>query len=103
MPVVLVHRAGETLQTGEPATRGYVVVSAHQDNHAAVYAVDGYQPLATFATGKGPMGFGFAPDGRRAYLCCHDDAIVTEFELATGKATRSFSTDAGCEFVVAYH
>jgi DNA-binding beta-propeller fold protein YncE len=81
----------------------HVVVSAHQDNHAAIYAVDGYQPIAAFATGKGPMGFGFAPDGRRAYLCCHDDAIVTEFELATGKATRSFATDAGCEFVVAYH
>jgi DNA-binding beta-propeller fold protein YncE len=81
----------------------YVVVSAHQDNHAAVYAADGYKPLAAFATGKGPMGFGFAPDGQRAYLCCHDDAIVTEFELATGKATRTFSTDAGCEFVVAYH
>jgi DNA-binding beta-propeller fold protein YncE len=81
----------------------HVVVSAHQDNHAAIYAVDGYKPIAAFATGKGPMGFGFAPDGRRAYLCCHDDAIVTEFELATGKATRSFATDAGCEFVVAYH
>ncbi len=82
---------------------GYVVVSAHQDNHAAIYAVDGYKPIAAFATGTGPMGFGFAPDGQRAYLCCHDDAIVTEFELATGKATRAFSTDAGCEFVVAYH
>jgi DNA-binding beta-propeller fold protein YncE len=81
----------------------YVAVSAHQDNHAAIYAVDGCKPLAAFATGKGPMGFGFAPDGQRAYLCCHDDAIVTEFELATGKATRSFSTDTGCEFVVAYH
>jgi len=81
----------------------YVVVSVHQDNHAAIYAVDGYKPVAAFATGKGPMGFGFAPDGQRAYLCCHDDANVTEFELATGKATRAFPTDAGCEFVVAYH
>jgi DNA-binding beta-propeller fold protein YncE len=80
-----------------------VVVSAHQDNHAAVYAVDGFKPLGAFATGKGPMGFGFAPDGQRAYLCCHDDAIVTEFELATGTATRTFSTAAGCEFIVAYH
>jgi DNA-binding beta-propeller fold protein YncE len=81
----------------------YVVVSAHQDDHAAIYAVDGYEPLAAFATGSGPMGFGFAPDGHRAYLCCHDDAIVTEFELATGKTTRSFSTDAGCEYIVAYN
>ena len=81
----------------------YVVIAAHQDNHAAIYAVDGYQPIAAFATGQGPMGFGFAPDGRRAYLCCHDDAIVTEFELATGAAARAFSTDTGCEFVVAYH
>jgi DNA-binding beta-propeller fold protein YncE len=81
----------------------YVVVSVHQDNHAAIYAVDGAKSIASFATGKGPMGFGFAPDGRRAYLCCHDEAVVTEFELATGKATRTFSTAAGCEFIVAYH
>jgi DNA-binding beta-propeller fold protein YncE len=81
----------------------YVLVSLHQDSRAAIYAVDGLKPIASFATGKGPMGFGFAPDGYRAYLCCHDDAIVTEFELATGKTTRTFSTDAGCEFIVAYH
>jgi DNA-binding beta-propeller fold protein YncE len=81
----------------------YVVVSVHQDQCAAVYAVNGLTPIATFATGKGPMGFGFAPGGQRAYLCCHDDAVVTEFELATGKATRTFATDAGCEFIVAYH
>jgi DNA-binding beta-propeller fold protein YncE len=80
----------------------YVVISAHQDNHAAIYAADGCKPLAAFATGTGPMGFGFAPDGRRAYLCCHDDAVVAEFELATGKGTRTFSTAAGCEFIVAY-
>jgi DNA-binding beta-propeller fold protein YncE len=81
----------------------HIVVSVHQDDHAAIYAVDGLKPIAAFATGKGPMGFGFAPDGEHAYLCCHDDAIVTEFELATGKAMRAFSTDAGCEFIVAYH
>jgi DNA-binding beta-propeller fold protein YncE len=81
----------------------YVVVSVHQDSRAAIYAVDGLKPIASFATGKGPMGFGFAPDGQCAYLCCHDDAIVTEFELATGKTTRTFATDAGCEFIVAYH
>jgi DNA-binding beta-propeller fold protein YncE len=81
----------------------YVVVSLHQDSRAAIYAVDGLKPIASFATGKGPMGFGFAPDGQRAYLCCHDDPAVVEFELASGKATRTFATDAGCEFIVAYH
>jgi DNA-binding beta-propeller fold protein YncE len=81
----------------------YVLVSLHQDSRAAIYAVDGLKPIASFATGKGPMGFGFAPDGQRAYLCCHDDEVVIEFELASGKATRSFATDAGCEFIVAYH
>jgi hypothetical protein len=49
------------------------------------------------------MGFGFAPDGKHAYLCCHDDAVVYEFELATGHLTRTFETAAGCEFIVAYH
>jgi len=48
------------------------------------------------------MGFGFAPGGKLAYLCCHDDAEVLEFELATGRITRTFSTAAGCEFIVAY-
>ena len=49
------------------------------------------------------MGFGFAPDGKHAYLCCHDDAEVFEFELASGRVTRTFPTAAGCEFIVAYH
>ncbi len=82
---------------------GYIVVSVHQENQAAAYAVDGLRPVAAFPTGKGPMGFGFAPDGKHAYLCCHDDAVVIEFELASGKASRSFPTAAGCEFIVAYH
>jgi DNA-binding beta-propeller fold protein YncE len=80
----------------------YILVSAHQDARAAIYAVEGAKPVASFPTGKGPMGFGFAPDGKNAYLCCHDDAFVTEFELATGKSARIFQTAAGCEFVVAY-
>jgi DNA-binding beta-propeller fold protein YncE len=81
----------------------YVVVASHQGNHAAIYAADGVKPIASFPTKKGPMGFGFAPDGEHAYLCCHDDAVVFEFELASGEITRRFPTAAGCEFIVAYH
>lgn len=81
----------------------YVVVSVNKGNLAAIYAAEGLQPIASFPTKKSPMGFGFAADGRHAYLCCHDDAEVFEFELATGRVTRAFSTAAGCEFIVAYH
>jgi DNA-binding beta-propeller fold protein YncE len=81
----------------------YVVVSSHVDCHAAIYAADNLKLLAAFTTKKAPMGFGFAADGTRAYLCCHDDAVVCEFELANGRITRTFATAAGCEFVVAYH
>jgi hypothetical protein len=58
--------------------------------------------IASFPTAKSPMGFGFAPDGKHAYICCHDDAVVYEFELASGRVTRKFETAAGCEFIVAY-
>ena len=81
----------------------YVVVSANKGNLAAIYAVEGLKPIASFPTKKSPMGFGFAPDGQHAYLCCHDDAEVFEFELATGRVTRTFPTADGCEFIVAYH
>jgi DNA-binding beta-propeller fold protein YncE len=81
----------------------FVVVSSNQDNHAAIYAADGLRQIASFPTKKSPMGFGFAADGKRAYLCCHDDAEVFEFELASGRVTRTFPTAAGCEFIVAYH
>jgi hypothetical protein len=80
----------------------YVVVSSHVDAHAAIYDAENLKLLATFLTRKAPMGFGFAADGKHAYLCCHDDALVCEFELASGRVTRSFATAAGCEFVVAY-
>ena len=81
----------------------YVVVSSNQDHHAAVYEADTLRQIAAFPTKKSPMGFGFAPDGKHAYVCCHDDAAVFEFELATGRVTREFATAAGCEFIVAYH
>ena len=61
----------------------YVVVSSNKGKHAAIYTADGHQRIASFPTKKGPMGFGFAPDGEHAYLCCHDDAVVFEFELKT--------------------
>jgi DNA-binding beta-propeller fold protein YncE len=81
----------------------YVVISSNQDHHAAIYEADTLRQIASFPTKKSPMGFGFAPDGKHAYVCCHDDAAVFEFELATGRVTREFATAAGCEFIVAYH
>ena len=81
----------------------YVVVSSNQDHHAAIYEAQSLRQIASFPTKKSPMGFGFAADGKHAYLCCHDDGEVFEFELATGRVTRSFPTAAGCEFIVAYH
>ena len=81
----------------------YVLVSVNKGNHAAIYLADGLKRLASFPTKKSPMGFGFAPDGEHAYLCCHDDAVVFEFALDSGQVTRSFETAAGCEFIVAYH
>jgi DNA-binding beta-propeller fold protein YncE len=81
----------------------YVAVSSNQDNHAAIFQADGLRQIASFPTKKSPMGFGFTADGKHAYLCCHDDAEVFEFELATGRVTRTFPTAAGCEFIVGYH
>jgi DNA-binding beta-propeller fold protein YncE len=81
----------------------FVLLSSNQGNNAAIYAADGLKLIASFPTKKSPMGFGFAPGGKLAYLCCHDDAEVYEFELATGHVTRTFPTAAGCEFIVAYH
>jgi DNA-binding beta-propeller fold protein YncE len=80
----------------------YVVISSNQDHHAAIYMADGLKQIASFPTRKAPMGFGFAPDSKHAYICCHDDAVVSEFELASGRITRNFTTAAGCEFIVAY-
>jgi DNA-binding beta-propeller fold protein YncE len=81
----------------------HIVVSSNQDAHAAIYEGDSLKQIASFPTKKSPMGFGFAPDGKHAFLCCHDDAVVFEFELASGRVTRTFPTASGCEFIVAYH
>jgi DNA-binding beta-propeller fold protein YncE len=81
----------------------YVLVSSNQDCHAAIYDASSLRQIAAFPTKKSPMGFGFAPDGKHAYLCCHDDNQVWEFELSTGRLARTFPTADGCEFIVAYH
>jgi DNA-binding beta-propeller fold protein YncE len=80
----------------------YVCASSHVDNFAALYEADTLKQIGGFATPRAPMGFGFAADGRHAFLCCHDDAVVLEFELATGRVTRQFATAAGCEFAISY-
>ena len=80
----------------------YVCASSHVDNFAAVYEADTLKQIGGFATPKAPMGFGFAADGRHAFLCCHDAAVTLEFELASGRITRQFETAAGCEFIIAY-
>jgi len=80
----------------------YVCVSSRVDNFAAIYDADTLEQIAGFKTPQAPMGFGFAADGRHAYLCCHDAAVVLEFELSSGKIRRQFPTAAGCEFIIAY-
>ncbi len=81
----------------------YVVVSSNQDSSRRDLRARALKQIASIPTKKSPMGFGFAPGGTHAYICCHDDAEVFEFELATGRVTRTFPTAAGCEFIVAYH
>jgi DNA-binding beta-propeller fold protein YncE len=80
----------------------YVCVSSHVDCFAAVYEAATLKQIAGFATPQAPMGFGFAADGLHAYLCCHDAAVMLEFELASGRITRQAETAAGCEFVLSY-
>jgi DNA-binding beta-propeller fold protein YncE len=80
----------------------FVCVSSLLDSHAAIFDAASLDQIASIATRKAPMGFGFAQDGRHAYLCCHDDAVVLEFELATGRITRQCETASGCEYVIAY-
>jgi DNA-binding beta-propeller fold protein YncE len=80
----------------------YVCASSHVDNFAAIYEADTLKQIGGFGTPKAPMGFGFAADGRHAYLCCHDAAIALEFELSSGRVTRQFETAAGCEFIISY-
>jgi DNA-binding beta-propeller fold protein YncE len=80
----------------------YVCASSHVDNFAAVYDAATLSQIGGFDTPKAPMGFGFAADGKHAYLCCHDAAVTLEFELESGRVTRQFPTAAGCEFVISY-
>jgi len=80
----------------------YVCVSSHVDNYAGVYDGFKFYQVSGFPTPKAPMGFGFAADGRHAYLCCHDAAVTLEFEMSRGRVTRQFETAAGCEFIIAY-
>jgi DNA-binding beta-propeller fold protein YncE len=80
----------------------YVCASSHVDDFAAVYDAATLKQLGGFSTPKAPMGFGFAADGKRAFLCCHDAAVTLEFELPGAKIVRQFPTAAGCEFVISY-
>jgi DNA-binding beta-propeller fold protein YncE len=80
----------------------YVCVSSHVDNFAAIYQAGTLEQIGGFDTPKAPMGFGFAADGKRAFLCCHDAAVTVEFDLVSGMITRQFPTAAGCEFVISY-
>ncbi len=81
----------------------FYCVSSLLDDHAAIFDAVSLRQIASITTCKAPMGFGFAADGQHAWLCCHDDAVVLEFVLATGRVTRQFETASGCEYVIGYH
>jgi DNA-binding beta-propeller fold protein YncE len=81
---------------------GYVCVSSLLDNHVAIFDGASLKQIASIATPKAPMGFGFAADEGLACVCCHDAAELIEFELASGHVTHKVSTASGCEFVVSY-
>ncbi|MET0868301.1 MAG: hypothetical protein ABWY35_09375 [Pseudorhodoplanes sp.] len=80
----------------------FVCVSSLLDSHAAIFDAPSLRQTASILTPKAPMGFGFSADNRHGYLCCHDDAVVLEFDLGSGRVTRQFPTASGCEFVIAY-
>lgn len=80
----------------------HVVASSLVDCHVAIYDSGTLRQTGSLATRKAPMGFGFAADGERAFVCCHDDTTVMEFELSTGRTTREFKTASGCEFIISY-
>src|SRR5262245_19251237 len=80
----------------------YLLVSSTYDRHAAIYEAESLKQIASLETARSPMGFGFGPDGKQAYLCCHDDAVVFELELSSGRVSRTFATASGCEFIIAY-
>jgi DNA-binding beta-propeller fold protein YncE len=80
----------------------FLLISSLLDNHVAVYEIKGLRQIASINTPEAPMGFGFAADGKHAFVCCHDAAAALEFEMASGSVTRQFSTAAGCEFIIAY-
>jgi DNA-binding beta-propeller fold protein YncE len=80
----------------------YLLVSSTYDRHAAIYEAESLKQISSLATGKSPMGFGFSPDGKHAYLCCHDDAVVLELEMSSGRVSRTFATGSGCEFIISY-
>ena len=81
----------------------YVVVSSNQDDHAAIYQADGLGRSRRFRPRSRPWASASRPTASTPIVCCHDDAEVFEFELATGRVTRTFATAAGCEFIVGYH
>lgn len=64
----------------------HVVVSSNQDQHAAIYEAGSLRQIASFATKKSPMGFGFAPDGKHGYVCCHDDGGSSNLRPASSRA-----------------
>lgn len=80
----------------------YACVSSLLDSHVAIFDAASLKQIASIATPKAPMGFGFAADERLAYVCCHDAGELLEFELATGRVTRKVATASGCEFVISY-
>lgn len=80
----------------------FVCVSSLLDNHAAIFDAESLHQIASINTPKAPMGFGFGAGGKHAFLCCHDDAVVLEFDLLSGRVTRQFATASGCEYIISY-
>ena len=80
---------------------GDILRIIHVDSYAAVYDAATLKQLGGLLHPRHPWVSALRPTAS-TFLCCHDAAVVLEFNLGAARITREFQTAAGCEFIVSY-
>jgi DNA-binding beta-propeller fold protein YncE len=80
----------------------YVVVTSMQEPLVTILDAASLDQQTTLRVADGPMGVGFAPDGRTMLVGNHGAGRITVVDLAAGSVQRDFPAGVGVETLAFY-
>jgi DNA-binding beta-propeller fold protein YncE len=82
--------------------RAHLMASSYTGGLAWLIDPADYRQQTVIPVAKGPQGINYAPDGRSAYVSCHDSGVLTKIDLEARRAVAAIEVGQGIEVLAWY-